>query len=377
MRRAATAITPAAFSRQRLSLSPSLVAVTVVGCGRRGFATLPSKAKVLRYHAHGQPDKVLKMETEALPKELGPEEVLVGFLAASINPADINMVEGSYPIGPKIPAVGGSEGVAEVLAVGSQVKNVAVNDWVIPAKPGFGTWRTHAVAPQSALLKVQKNIKPEYASTIAVNPCTALRLLTDFVDLKSGDVIIQNGANSAVGQAVLQMAALRGIKSINVIRDRPNLGDTVDRMKAYGAYIVVTEDTLGTPSFHRLISDIPKPKLALNCVGGTSATEIARSLDRGGVHVTYGGMSRKPVQIPTSLFIFRNIQLRGFWLSRWVEEHSTEERMAMINTCWDLVKSKQLRSWMERYPFEDFGAALQRTTEAQRDRKAVLVMKPS
>jgi len=60
MRRAATAITPAAFSRQRLSLSPSLVAVTVVGCGRRGFATLPSKAKVLRYHAHGQPDKVLK-----------------------------------------------------------------------------------------------------------------------------------------------------------------------------------------------------------------------------------------------------------------------------------------------------------------------------
>lgn len=192
----------------------------------------------------------------------------------------------------------------------------------------------------------------------------------------AGDVVIQNGANSAVGQAVFQMAAQRDIKTINVIRDRPELGDTVERMKSYGAYIVVTEDQLGTPSFQRLISDLPKPKLALNCVGGTSATEIARTLDQGGVHVTYGGMSRKPVQIPTSLLIFRDIQLRGFWLSRWVDEHSTAERVAMIDTCWDLVKSKRLRSWMERYPFEDFTTALTRTTEAQRNRKALLIMKP-
>jgi trans-2-enoyl-CoA reductase len=70
---------------------------------------------------------------------VGDNDVLVGFLAAPINPADLNMVEGVYPIGPKAPAVGGNEGVAEVLAVGSKVKGIAVDDWVIPAKPGFGT----------------------------------------------------------------------------------------------------------------------------------------------------------------------------------------------------------------------------------------------
>ncbi len=32
------------------------------------------------------------------------------------------------------------------------------------------------------------------------SPPTALRMLEEFVDLKEGDVIVQNGANSAVGQ---------------------------------------------------------------------------------------------------------------------------------------------------------------------------------
>jgi hypothetical protein len=38
-------------------------------------------------------------------------------------------------------------------------------------------------------LKVKKDIKPEYAAAIAVNPCTAYRLLNDFADLKPGTAI--------------------------------------------------------------------------------------------------------------------------------------------------------------------------------------------
>jgi NADPH:quinone reductase-like Zn-dependent oxidoreductase len=82
-------------------------------------------------------------------------------------------------------------------------------DRVIPANPGFGewynfllclisslifffflgclgTWRTQALAEESALLKVSSDIPVEYAATIGVNPCTAYRLLKDFVDLKPG-----------------------------------------------------------------------------------------------------------------------------------------------------------------------------------------------
>ena len=42
----------------------------------------------------------------------------------------------------------------------------------------------------------------------------------DFVCVTSGDCVIQNGANSGVGQSVIQLAAAWGIKTINIIRDR-------------------------------------------------------------------------------------------------------------------------------------------------------------
>lgn len=35
-------------------------------------------------------------------------------------------------------------------------------------------------------------------------------MLKDFVDLKSGDLVVQNGANSAVGRAVIQVIGFLG-----------------------------------------------------------------------------------------------------------------------------------------------------------------------
>ena len=61
-------------------------------------------------------------------------------------------------------------------------------------------------------MKISKSISVEDAATLSVNPSTAYRMLADFTTLSKGDVVIQNGANSAVGQAVIQLAALRGLR---------------------------------------------------------------------------------------------------------------------------------------------------------------------
>lgn len=49
-----------------------------------------------------------------------------------------------------------------------------------------GTWQTFVVKEQNAWHKIDKSTRMEYAATITVNPLTALRMLEDFVDLKSG-----------------------------------------------------------------------------------------------------------------------------------------------------------------------------------------------
>lgn len=50
---------------------------------------------------------------------------------------------------------------------------------------------------------------------------------------------------------------------------------------------------------------LPRPLLALNCVGGPNGLDVLRQLGHGGTMVTYGGMSREPVTVPTSALIFK------------------------------------------------------------------------
>lgn len=45
---------------------------------------------------------------------------------------------GTYAILPDLPAVGGNEGVAQVVEVGSQVTSLKTGDWVIPKDAGLG-----------------------------------------------------------------------------------------------------------------------------------------------------------------------------------------------------------------------------------------------
>lgn len=51
----------------------------------------------------------------------------------------ITVFPGTYAILPNLPAVGGNEGVAQVVEVGNQVMSLKPGDWVIPRDAGLGT----------------------------------------------------------------------------------------------------------------------------------------------------------------------------------------------------------------------------------------------
>lgn len=91
---------------------------------RRGFGT------AIRFEKTGSPLEVLKMGDAGPIKAPGAGEVSVKMLAAPLNTSDFNMVEGTYGIKAKLPAVGGNEGVAVVTGVGSGVTGISENDWV-------------------------------------------------------------------------------------------------------------------------------------------------------------------------------------------------------------------------------------------------------
>lgn len=130
---------------------------------------------------------------------------MVKWLASPINPADINQVQGIYPVKPAIPAIGGNEGCACVEKVGSSVSKLKIGDHVIPLNAGLGTWTQYGVYDESKLFPIDNTLPLLHSATLQVNPSTAYRMLKDFVQLFPGDFIIQNGANSAVGRYVIQV----------------------------------------------------------------------------------------------------------------------------------------------------------------------------
>lgn len=315
------------------------------------------------------------MQHEEMTLEQAGDDDLVHLkmLAAPVNPADINQIQGTYPL--KNPGrwhVGGNEGVARVLAVkrratdcgGSAKKVESVpapvplqpGDLVIPNSGALGTWREQLVTSSRNLYRLPSSAKElplEVIATLLVNPPTAWRLLTDFGHLSPGDVVIQNGANSAVGRYVIQMARARGLRTVNIIRDRPGYEQLEQELLSLGATVVVKAERfslLETRSYireHLLGGALPR--LGLNCVSGLATMDMADFLEPSSSLVTYGGMSRRQPVISTGALIFKDIRFLGFWMSRWYQQATVNEQLArerdqMLQNIIEMFRQGQLKA---------------------------------
>ncbi|KAF2191113.1 enoyl-acyl-carrier-proteinreductase 1 mitochondrial precursor [Zopfia rhizophila CBS 207.26] len=359
------------------------------------------QAKALAFSNYGEPPQVLSLHSHSISPAHG-NLMTLRFLASPINPADINQIQGVYPSKPTFTtslgtanpiAVAGNEGVAEVIALGDKAKSEGFQrgDWVLMRGPGFGTWRTHASATSKDVVKLEERaregISPIQAGTVSVNPCTAYRMLSDFVHLEEGDWFIQNGANSGVGRAVIQLGKVWEFKSVNVIRGREDkTGEERLKKSLYdiGADVVITDSELQSQGIKDQIKEWTNGgrepvKLALNCVNGKPATALAKLLNPNGHFVTYGAMSKQPLTIPASMLIFKNIHFHGFWVSQWAEWHP-EEKKKTVEHVLELTRQGQFKDipvdeirWGWETKGEELIGAVKGTLEGYRGGKGVFV----
>src|SRR4030095_5802053 len=152
----------------------------------------------------------------------GAGEVVFEVLAFPVNPADISFCRGTYRLKPALPATPGAEGVGRVTAVGAGVTHVKPGDMVINLQRE--NWTQKRRVKGDDVIAVSEGVDVQQAAMLRINPATALLLLTDLVDLKSGDWVIQNVANSAVGRLVIRLARLRGLNTRHDVRTEAVLG---------------------------------------------------------------------------------------------------------------------------------------------------------
>lgn len=195
------------------------------------------------------------------------------------------------------------------------------------------------------MVRVDKEgLRSAQVATVSVNPVTAWRMLRDFVELREGDWWIQNGANSGVGRAAIQLGRMRGLRCIAVVRGRG--GEEGERLKRelrqLGATKVVTDEEVGEKGFRDKVKEWTnggreKVMLGLNCVGGDAAMAMAKVLSEGGRMVTYGAMSKSPMRIGASMLIFNDLRFSGFWVSRWADANP-EQKMKTVEQVLQLTR---------------------------------------
>ncbi|WP_269539907.1 MDR family NADPH-dependent oxidoreductase [Cerasicoccus fimbriatus] len=322
--------------------------------------------QALRYHEHGAPGDVLKLETIDCAQP-GQGEALVALRAAVLHPSDLGIIGGSYGKLRELPGVAGREGVGEVLAVGEGVARLSMGDLV--RMPEESVLVDAVCADADAFEKAPRDLAPELAAMAFINPPTAYRLLKDFVDLKAGDWVIQNAANSAVGQCVIGLARHLGVHTINLVRD---VAKWEAPLKEMGADVVLADGD----EFYKQIEDATggeKPVLGLNSIGGESVIKMIRSVADEGVVVTFGGMVGDKVRFPTRNLIFNDVCLRGFWMDKWSRKASADQRGAMQHEVNELMRQGVFQmSIAGKYSLADGVAAFEAAQAGGRDGKVII-----
>lgn len=154
----------------------------------------------------------LKVREVAEPGEPGPGQIRLRVRAASVNPVDWMIRQGSLRLvmPAKFPLILGHDAAGEVDAIGPEVTRFQPGDAVyggIDLLRQGGSYAELALAREAALAIKPAALSFEEAAALPVAGLTALQALRDKGELASGERALINGASGGVGHLAVQIAA--------------------------------------------------------------------------------------------------------------------------------------------------------------------------
>ena len=153
----------------------------------------------------------------------------------------------------------------------------------------------------------------------------------------------QTATNSAMGQYILKLAKLAGVKTLNVV-SREEAAEQVRRLG--GDRVVLQGDNLAKDIEEALHGK--KLSLVLDTLGGSPVGELGKSLERGGSVVIYAMDSGQIPAFSPKHFIFLGLNLHGFWLVDWMRNAPRTEIQEIYQKLGDLVADGTLSAKVEQ-----------------------------
>ncbi|EOR10273.1 zinc-binding dehydrogenase [Acinetobacter genomosp. 15BJ] len=318
------------------------------------------------HHSFGEPVDVLQLGEMPQP-EPKAGEVRIKTIMSPMHNHDVWTVRGSYGYKPTLPAIGGSEAVGIVDAVGEGVDASKLGQRVAVAGV-HGSWAEYFIAPAASIIPLNDAIDDQTAAQLIGMPISALMLL-DFVNVQAGQWLIQNTANGAVGKTVAMIAQARGLQVINLVRRT----DAIAEMQALGIqHVVATDQTDWKQQVKAIHAD--QPLIAgVDSIGGSASGEMLNLLSENSLLVSFGSMTGETMQISSGDLIFKQATVKGFWASVVNKEMPAERKKALFVELLTLATQKKLVLPVEGvFSFEQIKAAALKATQGARQGKVLL-----
>lgn len=264
--------------------------------------------RAVTYSSFGDPATVLEVSERPTP-EPGPGQVRVKMTRAAVHNHDLWTIRGSYGTRPPLPALAGTEGAGTVDALGEGVTTVKLGDRV--AGFAIGTWSEYFVTHAAGIVPLPETISDDTGCQLVAMPLSAM-VLVDTYGVAAPDWIVQNAANGAVGKTVARLAKARGQNVVNLVRSAAGVAE-LEKHGISGA--ISTADEGWRKQVKALVGE-GKIRAGIDSIGGKASGDLCSLLAPGGKLVAFGSMSGEPMQVESGAFIFKQIVLEGFWLSK-------------------------------------------------------------
>jgi NADPH2:quinone reductase len=333
--------------------------------------------KAVVFDRCGEPEEVLQLRDVPDLPEPGRGQARVRMLASPINPSDLMYVRGEYGRRPDLPAGAGFEGVGVIEAVGPgllrRLLRLHPGRRVAVLNGTGGNWQEQVIIPARQAVPVPDEVPDEQAASFFVNPASALVMTQYVLRVPHGAWLLQTAAGSALGRMVIRLAKRHGFRTIDVVRRREQAEEL---LRAGGDAVVCTADE----SLTDRVAEVTRAagvSFAIDCVGGTTGSDVVKALAPGGRMLVYGTLSGAPLTFDPRLLIAGQKRVEGFWLSEWVAAQRPLTLLALFREIGRLMREGVLTTEVgATFPLDKVREAVRQAATPGRHGKVLLRLTP-
>jgi NADPH:quinone reductase-like Zn-dependent oxidoreductase len=300
--------------------------------------------KAIRLNEWG---KALDLEDIPQP-EPKDDEVLVRVHAASINPFDAALQAGYFQYMAKVPMTFGSDFAGEVVAIGSNIKNLKPGDAVYGSGPlGAGSFAEYMTAKAHEVAHKPKSLDYISSAAAPLPSIAAWKTIFELLEVKSGERLLIHGVAGNVGGLAVQLAKAEGAFVYGV-----DIPEKAEHIRKLGLDHFISNQE----RFEDVVKDVDA---VLDLVGGELTDRSYTVLRPGGRYLT-SLMIDTPQEEPQR----RGIKSMG--LAAWPSAEILEKMAEQFD-------SGKLQVFVNRtFPLEEVNAAMAHRMETKEPGKVVL-----